>query len=341
MITTIMILLNLRNSFVRGQDCLRNGNSTTVVNNNTNRAYFNYTPLNTTNYAADLNALLTSLPSNMSNYGFSISSVGAATALALCRADQTLHQCRQCVTSAAADLRGLCPDGTRAAVRTENCTLRYSDGPILGATTYSGGSTVSTSNASDENRYFRENVSILLNRLRIAAAEGSSELKAGAGSMHTPEVESEMVYALLQCTPALSSEDCRSCLADIHNKMINEIDRSGGVMMSVPDCSIRYELYEFYNETRLMELNLLPQPPSPSPSSSPRGTLVPVFRYQTRSSTFKTMLHHLLPIIRFFKFKLIFFLNCDILYILARLFLQLFNRVDHTQLRFIISYTSI
>lgn len=341
MITTIMILLNLRNhlgSFVRGQsnsDCLRNGNSTTVVNNNTNRAYFNYPPLNTTSYAADLNALLTSLPSNMSNYGFSISSVGDATALALCRADQTLHQCRQCVSSAAADLRASCPDGTRAAVRTENCTLRYTDGPILGATTYSGGNTVSTSNASDENQYFRENVSILLMRLRITAAEGSSELKAGAGSMHTPEVESEMVYALLQCTPALSSEDCRSCLADIHNKMINEIDRSGGVMMSVPDCSIRYELYEFYNETRLMELNLLPQPPS----SSPRGTLVPVFRYQTRSSTFKTMLHHLLPIIRFFKFKLIFFLNCDILYF--RLFLQLFNRVDHTQLRYIITYTSI
>ncbi|KAH6793866.1 hypothetical protein C2S52_004343 [Perilla frutescens var. hirtella] len=177
----------------------------------------------------------------MSNYGFSSSSIGrdqdSANALALCRADLTADQCSDCVGAAADQLLAKCPSGTQGDVSGDYCMMRYSNEPIIGPqTTFSSTTTISVNNASDENRFFREDLSILLLNLRVQAANGSSELKVGAGARPTEEVKAPMIYGLVQCTPYLSSEECRRCLADIYNKVIVEIDKSREAKMIMPDC---------------------------------------------------------------------------------------------------------
>nr|XP_027187266.1 cysteine-rich receptor-like protein kinase 25 [Cicer arietinum] len=59
---------------------------------------------------------------------------------------------------------------------------------------------------------------------------------------------SQNLYTLAQCTPDLSSNDCRSCL----NKVIRELpccDGNLGGRIIYPSCNVRYELYPFYRTT--------------------------------------------------------------------------------------------
>ncbi|KAL8461336.1 hypothetical protein ACS0TY_032714 [Phlomoides rotata] len=254
----LVILLNLL-TFMRAQQddpfsCTSNGNYTS----------------NST-YSTNLNTLLDSLSLNITDNGYYSSSVGqnpdTANALALCRADQTLQQCRSCVQSAARDLLRLCRSRKQGAVWSEYCMVRYSNDPILRTLTSDPGPILlNTFNVSNGDR-FRDDRAKLLEDLRVLAANGSSALKAGAGSRNTSDSESNAIYALVQCTPELSPEECRSCLIEVVQPIRSCCDVSRGVRMLNRNCNIRYELYSFYNETRLKELRvLLPpaRPPSPT-----------------------------------------------------------------------------
>ncbi|KAL8528183.1 hypothetical protein ACS0TY_005843 [Phlomoides rotata] len=73
----------------------------------------NYTSNST--YDVNLNALLDSLPSKMSDYGFHVSSLGLlkqdrAYVLALYRGDQTPDQCRACVEATSHKILQVCPN---------------------------------------------------------------------------------------------------------------------------------------------------------------------------------------------------------------------------------------
>lgn len=152
-----MILINLG----RGQDlnpsvCTSNGNYTS----------------NST-YGSNLKTLLHSMSSNMSEYGFYTSSLGLnqdrANAFALCRADQTIDQCRDCVEAASHEILQRCPNQRQAVLWFEVCTLRYSNNPIHNLSLKTEGSilynTMKTSNAV----YFREDVlSLLVDKLLAA-----------------------------------------------------------------------------------------------------------------------------------------------------------------------------
>ncbi|KAH6801323.1 hypothetical protein C2S52_001787 [Perilla frutescens var. hirtella] len=202
----------------------------------------NYTSNST--YSGNLNGLLRSLSSNMSEYGFYSSSVGqdpnTANGLALCRADQRLSQCRACVESAARETT----DPTRGLRN----ALNVSNG-----------------------QRFREERTSLLDDLTAQAANGSSDLKVGAGSRTTSESEFPKINGLVQCTPDFSPEDCARCLSEIATYLQPYV--SQGFRLLGPNCNIRYELYSFYNETRLRDLGVLPPlvpplPPGPNDNNN-------------------------------------------------------------------------
>lgn len=230
----------------------------------------NYTSNST--YSANLNALLRSLSLNMSDNGFYTSSVGqtpnTANALALCRADLTLAQCRSCVESATREVLLLCPNERQAAIWYPSCTLRYSSDPIDSTQTADPTYLLrNTQNVSDGDR-FREERATLLGDLTAQAANGSSALKVGAGSRTTSASQFPIINGLVQCTPDLSSAGCSRCLGDIGSYLQSYI--SQGFRVLGPNCNIRYELYSFYNETRLRELRVLPPlVNSPPPATSP------------------------------------------------------------------------
>ncbi|PIN24394.1 hypothetical protein CDL12_02875 [Handroanthus impetiginosus] len=217
LLVSILILL----PSVRSQDqnphvCMRNGN---YRSNST--------------YSANLNSSLSSLSTNMGNIGFNNASVGRnpdqANAIALCRADTTLAQCRTCVENAAVGVLQFCPYQRQAIIWYELCTLRYSNEPIHGTQTNDPGSRRLRSIegvASPEQ--FRNDRARLLDDLRAQAANGSSKMKVGAGS--TSASDSDTLYGLVQCTPDLSAKECDSCLVQAGQSMRSCCDSARGTV---------------------------------------------------------------------------------------------------------------
>lgn len=268
-LSTILLILISLLAFVRAQQQQENPSSCTSNGNYTRNS----------TYGANLNALFNSLSLNISDNGFYSSSVGQnedrANALVLCRGDRTLNQCRSCVQSAARGILQICPNQRQGVVWYEYCMLRYSNDPIHRTQISDPGYILRNTNNASNGDQFRNDRARLLEDLRAMAANGSSALKVGAGTRNTSDSESQTIYGLLQCTPDLSSEDCGRCLIEAAQSMRSCCDIARGVRMLKPNCNIRYELYPFYNETRLRELRVL-APPPPSPPGINRTFLSPV-----------------------------------------------------------------
>nr|GFA86640.1 cysteine-rich RLK (receptor-like protein kinase) 26 [Tanacetum cinerariifolium] len=67
-------------------------------------------------------------------------------------------------------------------------------------------------NVTDDVPSFTRDLLNLLSNLTAEAAAGGSLLKYAAGTMTRPN--SEVTYALVQCTPDLSEQQCTNCLKD-------------------------------------------------------------------------------------------------------------------------------
>ncbi|KAH6757782.1 hypothetical protein C2S51_038638, partial [Perilla frutescens var. frutescens] len=113
---------------------------------------------------------------------------------------------------------------------------------------------------------FKENLRGLLDQLRNQAASGGSLRKVAAGNATGPDFQT--IFAMLQCTPDLSQEDCTSCLINAIANIPASCDGKRGCRVLSPSCYLRFEIYPFYNETRLQELE-------PAVSSSPPPVPVP------------------------------------------------------------------
>ncbi|KAK6124434.1 hypothetical protein DH2020_041811 [Rehmannia glutinosa] len=221
--------------------CLNNGNYT---NNST--------------YKDNLNAVISSLPTYIDGNGFYNASVGQnpdrANAIALCRGDVQLPTCHECIQNIIADLLTQCPNQKQAMEWYDQCMLRYSNENILGTLVTSPGVWAwSVMNATSYD-LFKADLGTLLDNLRGRAASGGPLRKVAAANVTAPDFQS--IFALVQCTPDLSSEDCSRCLIEAALDIPSCCDGKRGGRVFWPSCNIRFETYSFYNETRLQELAL-------------------------------------------------------------------------------------
>lgn len=56
------------------------------------------------------------------------------------------------------------------------------------------------------------------------------------------------LYTLAQCNPDLTNQDCKECLIKTNSRFYDKI-YVGGIMLT-PSCTLRYEIYPFYNTTK-------------------------------------------------------------------------------------------
>ncbi|KAJ9566936.1 hypothetical protein OSB04_002902 [Centaurea solstitialis] len=217
-----------------------------------------YTP--DSRYARNLDDAMSSLLKTNSGYGFYNISKGeagpdTANVISLCRGDVNLGTCQSCLNDSIVRLRQDCPNQTEAFIYYEYCLLRYSNATILG--NYDKDNSVEFFSYSIQNSSNTVGLSWVLSPLladlRRKAADGGSLLKFATGN--TSLSNSSRIYALVQCTPDLSTQQCNDCLENIISK-IPEYIRIGGRRVTL-FCSIRYELYRFYDETPV-----IPPPPS-------------------------------------------------------------------------------
>ncbi|KAK6149802.1 hypothetical protein DH2020_017327 [Rehmannia glutinosa] len=214
---------------------------------------------NNSTYRDNLNTVLSSLPVNIDRNGFYYASVGEnpdrANAIAMCRGDVQLPTCRECIQNIAAGLLTSCPNQKQAIdwyLEDIRCMLRYSNETILGTLATSPKSWVSSGTNATSYDKFKADLRRLLDNLRGRAAYGGTLRKVAAGNVTGPDFQS--IYALVQCTPDLSPENCIRCLTEAALEIPICCDGMRGGSVLLPSCILGFETFSFYNETRLQEL---------------------------------------------------------------------------------------
>ncbi|XAR53735.1 Non-specific serine/threonine protein kinase [Bertholletia excelsa] len=198
----------------------------------------------------DLLSSLTSTANDAGGFRNSTAGSGAWTAvygLFLCRGDVSAADCSNCVADAANELVQYCPTEKAAVSYYDNCMLRYSDTYFFGVleTKVAAVAMRNPLNATDQGQ-IRRAVSVVMNDTVGPAAAGDASGKKFA----TAEVNmtsTQTVYGLSQCTPDLSSKDCRACLDEAVSGLPTCCDGSQGGRYVFPSCGVRYELYRFFS----------------------------------------------------------------------------------------------
>uniref|UniRef100_A0A2P2LBU9 Cysteine-rich receptor-like protein kinase 10 n=1 Tax=Rhizophora mucronata TaxID=61149 RepID=A0A2P2LBU9_RHIMU len=217
----------------------------------------NYTSGST--YRRNLDSVLSSLTADTKiDYGFYKLSAGQApdrvNAIALCRGDLSVDDCRGCIANATQQILEDCSNQKEANIYYRSCILRYSNRSIFHVVETSPSYPLSSENYSNNAKEFIQDVRTLLFRLRGTAAAGNSLKKFATGNETSGFYT---IFGLVQCTPDLSAQQCFDCLV----KVIPEIPQGGtkiGVHFFAPSCNYRYEVEPFFAST-----------PDSSPSSSP------------------------------------------------------------------------
>ncbi|KAF8030104.1 hypothetical protein BT93_E2512 [Corymbia citriodora subsp. variegata] len=218
-------------------------------------------------YETTLTTLLSSISTTNSSslsYGFFNASAAISSAsqtlyiFGLCRGDLTAASCRACLNILASDIRRLCPLQKEALLYSDNCIMRYSDASFLGAVATEPSYMVKTVyNVSSPDMYDAA-LRKLLDDLWPRAAGGGSLRKYASGN---ESAGPDMIYALVQCTPDLTEQQCGDCLVIGVQTIRDCCARYTGGRFMVPSCLILYEANnQFFDK---VSQPLPPPPPSP------------------------------------------------------------------------------
>ncbi|KAK9033642.1 hypothetical protein V6N11_049828 [Hibiscus sabdariffa] len=208
-----------------------------------------------TTYETNLNALLSSFsrnsPSNHGFYNFSSGQPGSdrVNAVALCRGDlnSSTSDCFDCINTANAELRNRCPYQREAIIWYDFCMFRYTNRTILGVVEFTPNFYMQNSNNVVDVVAFNQALGSLLDKLRSAAASGTSLGKFATGSERVTPFQT--VFARVHCTNDLAEYGCRSCLSQVFVYIPRYLDGKQGGRISLPSCNLRFEIVRFYNLT--------------------------------------------------------------------------------------------
>ena len=227
----------------------------------------NYTANST--YQANLNSIFSQLTSLTEfNYGFYNLSAGEnpneVNAIALCRGDRNKDECYSCLNDTISELRQRCPFYKEVVGWSEFCMLRFANREIFGEMEDSPGycllNTQDVTNADQFNRA----LDVLLNNLSSRAVAEGPFRKYAADNSSVGVFQT--VYAMVQCSPDLSEEECGDCLTVAKNGIGGCCLGKMGCRVLRPSCFLRFESSQFY-QTPIP----LPSPPPSPPPPSTRG----------------------------------------------------------------------
>ncbi|KAF3565055.1 hypothetical protein DY000_02015319 [Brassica cretica] len=235
------------------------------------------------NSTYDLNRrqVLSSLASNVTSHkGFFNSSIGEnpnrVFIIGMCIPGTKPVTCSDCIKAASDTLLKSCPNQTEAYTWSDSCMVRYSNVP------FSGSYDIGPSHVLYKSGVLNSNVTVfdrigedLMERTITEAPTRAHEHKyytAGLASL----TASLTMYAMMQCTPELSTGYCGLCLrTNLDNYKLCCRDKQGG-SITRPSCFIRWDVHPFAGAFENLTLpppqpQSLPQPPLslPPPVSNP------------------------------------------------------------------------
>ncbi|KAF7026107.1 hypothetical protein CFC21_038238 [Triticum aestivum] len=239
-------------------------------------------------YEANLRHLSSTLPKKAASSTtlFATDTVGNVPntifALALCRGDSNASACEGCLVTAFQDGQEHCTSNKDATVyyNSNPCMLRFSNQNFL-ATNVNDNILVIVSldmfiNISTRADSFRFLLFTLLNNTAQSAANSSRRFitsRLDVSSLPT-------LYCLMQCTPDLTADDCAACFQPYSQITLKYMDgRKGGRLLGTR-CSMRYEIYPFFQGDPM--LSLVSELP-PMNNTMPPVTLYPPPQSQPQS----------------------------------------------------------
>ncbi|KAK6264898.1 hypothetical protein SCA6_020332 [Theobroma cacao] len=217
-------------------------------------------------YERDLNSLFNEISSTTKlNYGFFHSKFGEVNAIALCRGDVKLNDCTSCLNDTISEMKQRCPRYKEAIGWSAPCMLRYSSRDISKRLELSPEACIYNVNdvIGDRDAYIQE-VVMLVDNLRSQAAAGGTLLKYAANS--SSNGANQTLYALVQCTPDLSKQDCNDCLEEATRNIRGCCTGKKGCRVLLPSCNLRFESLPFFDAAPT-----IPPPQSPSDNQSTEG----------------------------------------------------------------------
>ncbi|CAH8254475.1 unnamed protein product [Arabidopsis lyrata] len=232
-------------------------------------------------YSENRHKLFSTLANKVvTNGGFYNASLGKSPntvyALVLCARGYQRQACSSCVEKVTQGTQSSCPD-RMDTFKWDNddedhvsCLVRSTNYSTLG-TLQLGPPVIFPSPLSiDPSRdmtLFKQQWETTVNRTLEAAtkAENSSVIKYYS-AVQAEFTEFPNVYMLMQCTPDISSRDCKRCLGDCVTYFTKQFWGRQGGEVSRPNCVFRWDLYAFHgafdNVTRV------PAPPQQVKGSS-------------------------------------------------------------------------
>ncbi|XP_024004624.1 cysteine-rich receptor-like protein kinase 11 isoform X2 [Eutrema salsugineum] len=265
------VLISFGVSSVSAQTCMDNGNFRPNGPYDTNRRL-----------------ILSSLPSNVTAQDglFYNGSIGQEPnrvyAVGMCIPGSDPDDCSECIKTASDGLIQTCPNQTNAFTwpgEPTLCHVRYSN------TSFSGTADldprVLLTNIGDLNSNLTEFRTVwerLVGRMITAASEARNT-SSSSNNHYAADTEAltsiRTIYALMQCTPDLSTSDCDNCLrqsAIDYQSCCGE--KQGGVVMR-PSCFFRWDLYTYSKAFDNLPVASSPTPvavPQPQPAGDQANT---------------------------------------------------------------------
>ncbi|KAF8715930.1 hypothetical protein HU200_026894 [Digitaria exilis] len=217
-------------------------------------------------FQANLDALLSSLPAAAaaSSSGFAENTTGATApnqvyGLGQCRADVNASVCRTCLDAL---VQGMTGAAMCSFHDSDECLLRYSNASFFGELDATLLYVMWSPYNSTDPEEFTARLNALMANLTTKAAYGSPTMFA-VGSVAAPAPPAVNIYGMAQCTRDLDGDDCSQCLINAVNYIPNCCSRKQGGRVIARSCSIRFEVYRFYN-AQAAEAAM-------SPASAPAG----------------------------------------------------------------------
>ncbi|KAE8652675.1 hypothetical protein Csa_013102 [Cucumis sativus] len=231
----------------------------------------NYTA--NSSYESSLSLLFSTLSTNApGTNGFFNSSVirtpnDTVYGIFQCRGDTTDGSCRDCVMEATRNIaHQFCPFRKSAVVWYDDCLLRYSDQNFFSVVSteppYPLDSQVDI--GFDTDRFNQ----LVMATLTAIGANASSSVAGEMFATHEAIFTSNItLYTLAQCNSDLSNTNCQDCLTRVIRGIPRCCANKVGGRNLFPSCYVRYELYPFYQLSRIT--NQIPPSEPATPDQQP------------------------------------------------------------------------
>ncbi|GKA38133.1 putative receptor-like protein kinase [Tanacetum coccineum] len=218
-------------------------------------------------YETNLNTTFSILPTTNNGFGFYNLSTGQGNntiySISLCRGDINPDICLSCLNNAIGSIRQLCSYKIDAMIYYEYCSFLYTYAPLLSNTDPWFYTYMSEPQNTTNVDWFNGALRPLMDTLRAQASNGGPLKKFATGNTTGPDFTT--IYALVQCTPDLSKQECNHCLEDLISQIPNLFNGKVGGRIFVHMCNFRFDIKSFFNESDIA-LGIPQPPPSTQPS---------------------------------------------------------------------------